>query len=196
MIKKLSILLMIISMMICLFGCSSVVVNPWVTEEPKCTYSCKYKTLNSHTKVTTTFKGNEITIVGDGTGFLRPPLTVVDSNNNILVDTKNTYGLYEKGYGIYIDNKFEINVCGDATSEERGYTLKNSNGNSLGYADFSFFSEKGIIEDVKGNLIATYFSPSYTDDYTVAIYDNSTFSDLTILTIITLFVAEFLYLGI
>lgn len=50
----------------------------------------------------------------------------------------------------------------------------------------------GSIRDTKGNLIATYSSSYFMNDYTVTIYDNDICSDMSILMIVASYVSDYM----
>ena len=156
-------------------------------------YQCDYKTLNLNTKITTIFNGEEISITGDIFRILTDPLTVKDSNGNILGYAGDVYGIISQDdHGIYIEEKFDINMCGNVDLFGESYRLKDSNGNIVATAEFNMSSTKGSIKDINGNMIATYSSSYFMNDYTVVIYDNTICSDLSILMIVASYVSDYM----
>ncbi len=145
-------------------------------------YECDYKTLNLNTKITTTYNDSEISISGNIFKLLTDPLTVKDSEGNILGYAGDAYGVIEQDdHGIYVGDNFEVNMCGNFELLGNSYKLKDSEGNIVAKANFNELNTSGSITDIKGNLVATYSSPIIANDYTVTIYDNDICSDISIL---------------
>ena len=156
-------------------------------------YKCDYKSLNINTKITTTFDGEEISITGDIFRLFTDPLTVKDSKGNILGYAGDVYGIVSQDdHGIYIGDEFVINMCGNVDLWGESYKLKDSKGNVVATAEFNAANTRGNIRDIKGNLIATYSSSFFMNDYTVTIYDNNICSDLSILMIVASYVSDYM----
>lgn len=155
-------------------------------------YECDYKTLNLNTKITTIYNGENINISGNIFRLLEDPLTVTNSKGNTLGYAGDAYGIIEQDdHGIYVDGKFEVNMCGNFQLIGDSYKIKDANGNVIANAKFDTFNTSGEIVDVYGNLVATYDSFYFFNDYTVTIYDNNICSDLAILMIMASFVSDF-----
>jgi len=185
--KYLSVLLIVL-LVINLVACGDVETN---TDNGRI-YKCDYKSLNLNTKITTTYNGNEITISGNILKILTDPLTVKDSTGNVIGYAGDVFGfISQDDHGIYVDNTFEINMCGNVDLWGESYKLKDGNGNVVGTVEFNVTNTSGSIVDTSGNLIATYSSPLMANDYTVTIYDNNVCSDLAILMIMSSYVSDF-----
>lgn len=155
-------------------------------------YECDYKSLNLNTKITTTYDGSEISISGNIFRLLTDPLTVTDSDGNTIGYAGDAYGVIEQDdHGIYVDDNFEINMCGNFDVWGNSYRLKDSEGNIVANADFNMSNTYGSIKDTDGNLIATYSSMIGMNDYTVTIYDNDICSDMSILMIVASYVSDY-----
>ena len=50
----------------------------------------------------------------------------------------------------------------------------------------------GSITDTEGNLVATYSSLPFVNDYTVTIYDNNICSDMSVLMIVASYVSDYI----
>ena len=155
-------------------------------------YECDYKSLNINTKITTTFDGEEINIVGNIFRILTDPLIVKDSEDNILGYAGDAYGIISQDdHGIYIGEEFDINMCGNVDLWGESYKLKDSEGNVVATAEFNISNTSGKIIDVDGNLVAKYSSSLIANDYTVTIYDNDVCSDMSILMIMASYVSDY-----
>lgn len=180
---------LIMALLLCsLSACGSVETN---TETGR-VYECDYKSLNVNTKITTILDGKEIVISGNIFRFLTDPLTVKDTDGNILGYAGDAYGIIEQDdHGIYVGNNFEINMCGNFDLLGNSYELKDKDGNIVAIAEFNMTNTSGSITDAKGNLIATYSSSLIVNDYIVTIYDNDICSDISILMIMASYVSDY-----
>lgn len=155
-------------------------------------YECDYKSLNINTKITTTLDGEEISISGNIFRLLTDPLTVKDSKGNVLGYAGDVYGfISQDDHGIYIGDSFDINMCGNVDLFGESYKLKDSEGNVVGTVEFNMSNTGGSIKDANGNLIVTYSSALFMNDYTVTIYDNDVCSDMSILMIVASYVSDY-----
>lgn len=192
--KKILSFLIIICLTLSLYACgSATTADMSVKHEEGRIYKCDYKTLNINTKITTILNGEEISIAGNIFTLLTDPLTVKDSNGNVLGYAGDAYGfISQDDHGIYIGDKFDINMCGNIDLFGESYKLKNSDGAVVATAEFNMSNTDGNIKDIKGNLIAKYSSSYFMNDYTVTIYDNSICSDLAILMIVASYVSDYM----
>lgn len=169
--KKILSLLITFCIIISLSACESAITA--VSSKDGHIYSCDYKTLNINTKITTTLNGEEINISGNVFTLLTDPLTVRDSKGNVIGYAGDVYGfISQDDHGIYIGDKFDINMCGNVDLFGESYRLKNSDGITVATAEFNMTNTHGIIKDLNNNLIAEYSSSYFMNDYTVTIYDN------------------------
>lgn len=190
--KKILTLLITICMIISLSACGSTTISNTPVNDNGRIYKCDYKTLNINTKITTTFNGEEISIAGNVFTFITDPLTVKDSKGNILGYAGDVYGfISQDDHGIYIGDKFDINMCGNVDLFGESYKLKNSDGIIVATAEFNMTNTHGTIKDLNNNLIAEYSSSYFMNDYTVTIYDNNICSDLAILMIVASYVSDY-----
>lgn len=186
--KKISALIMIL-LISCLSACGTTTDAATKTGR---VYECDYKSLNINTKITTTIDGEEISIVGNIFKLLTDPLTVKDSKGNVLGYAGDAYGIISQDdHGIYIGNEFDVNMCGNVDLWGESYKLKDAEGNIVGIVEFNMSNTGGNIKDVNGNLIATYSSALFMNDYTVTIYDNDVCSDMSILMIMASYVSDY-----
>lgn len=155
-------------------------------------YECDYKSLNLNTKITTVLDGEEISISGNIFRLLTDPLTVKDSEGNVLGYAGDVYGIISQDdHGIYIGDSFDINMCGNVDLWGESYELKDSEGSVVGTVEFNMSNTGGSIKDTNGNLIAVYSSALFMNDYTVTIYDNDVCSDISILMIVASYVSDY-----
>ena len=190
--KKIFSLLIVILMAINLLACGST-VNTEIKNETGRVYKCDYKSLNINTKITTTLDGEEIIIVGNIFTLLTDPLTVKDSKGNVLGYAGDAYGIISQDdHGIYIGEEFDVNMCGNVDLWGESYKLKDSDGNVVANVEFNMSNTSGSIRDTKGNLVATYSSSLFMNDYTVTIYDNNICSDMSILMIMASYVSDYM----
>lgn len=194
--KKILSLFIAILTIVNLSACGSIVnieTNAEANTEIGRVYRCDYKTLHLNTKITTIFNGEEISIVGNLITFLTDPLTVKDSKGNVLGYAGDAYGIIaQDDHGIYIGDKFDINMCGNVDLWGESYTLKDVEGNIVATAEFNMSNTGGTIKDTEGNLIAKYSSSYFMNDYTVTIYDNNICSDMSILMIVASYVSDYM----
>ena len=192
--KKIISLLTAICIIISLTACgSTVAANTTANTKTGRIYKCDYKTLNINTKITTILNGEEISISGNVLTLMIDPLTVKDSNGNILGYAGDSYGIISQDdHGIYIGDKFDINMCGNIELFGESYTLKDSNGDTVATALFNMNNTGGTIKDVNNNLIAKYTSSLFMNDYIITIYDNNICSDLSILMIVASYVSDYM----
>lgn len=189
--KRILSLLIAILMIISLSACGSTGNTENNTETGR-VYECDYKSLNINTKITTTLRGEEISIVGNIFRLLTDPLTVKDSKGNVLGYAGDAYGIISQDdHGIYIGEEFDVNMCGNVDLWGESYKLKDSEGNVIATIEFNMSNTIGNIKDTEGNLIATYSSPLFMNDYTVTIYDNDICSDISILMIMASYVSDY-----
>lgn len=185
-------LLIVMLMIVSLSACGSPVVEESNAETSR-VYECDYKSLNINTKITTILDGEEISIVGNIFRLLTDPLTVKDSDGNVLGYAGDAYGIISQDdHGIYIGEEFDVNMCGDVDLFGESYNLKDSNGNITAYIEFNMSNTSGNIIDTEGNLVATYSSLPFMNDYTVTIYDNDICSDMSILMIVASYISDYM----
>lgn len=190
--KKILSLLISILMIVNLSACGSV-ANTEIKTEAGRVYKCDYKSLNMNTKITTVLDGEEIIIVGNIFRLLTDPLTVKDSKGNVLGYAGDVYGfISQDDHGIYIGEEFNVNMCGNVDLFGESYELKDSDGETIATVEFNMSNTGGSIRDIKGNLIATYSSSYFMNDYTVTIYDNNICSDMSILMIVASYVSDYM----
>ena len=152
--KRILSLLIVVLTIVSLTACGST-----TNTETGRVYKCDYKSLNINTKITTTLDGEEISIVGNIFTFLTDPLTVKDSKGDIIGYAGDAYGIISQDdHGIYIGEKFDINMCGNVDLWGESYKLKNSEGNIVATVEFNALNTRGSIKDMEGSLIATYLS--------------------------------------
>lgn len=173
--------------------CISLTTNYQVYDESSSRiYECDYKSLNLNTEITTILNGEEITIKGKIFTFATDPLTAFNNNEEQIGYAGDVYGfISQDDHGIYIDDKFIINMCGDISWMGESYQLKDENQNVIATCQFDIMSINGKITDTDGNIIATYHSPFGRNDYTVTISDNEVCSDLAILMIVASYVSDY-----
>ena len=190
--KKILSLLIAIMIIVNLSACGSVASTEINTKTGR-VYKCDYKSLNINTKITTILDGEEISISGNIFRLLTDPLTVKDSNGNILGYAGDVYGfISQDDHGIYIGEEFDVNMCGNVDLFGESYELKDSDGKTIATVAFNMSNTGGSIRDIKGNLIATYSSSYFMNDYTVTIYDNDICSDMSILMIVASYVSDYM----
>lgn len=190
--KKLVIMLLFCLVSNLFIGCGSPVVTESNTEISR-VYECDYKSLNINTKITTILDGEEISIVGNVFRLLTDPLTVKDSDGNVLGYAGDAYGIISQDdHGIYIGEEFDVNMCGNVDLFGESYKLKDSDGNITAYIEFNMSNTSGSITDTEGNLVATYSSLPFANDYTVTIYDNNICSDMSVLMIVASYVSDYI----
>ncbi len=190
--KKILSSLIAILIIVNLSACGST-ANIETNTETSRVYKCDYKSLNINTKITTTLDGEEIIIVGNIFTLLTDPLTVKDSNGNVLGYAGDAYGIISQDdHGIYIGEEFDVNMCGNVDLFGESYKLKDSEGNIIATAEFNMSNTSGSIRDTEGNLIAKYSSSLFMNDYTVTIYDNNVCSDMSILMIMASYVSDYM----
>jgi hypothetical protein len=191
--KKILSLLIILCMIVSLVACGSAPISNVPVNSNGRVYKCDYKTLNINTKITTALDGEEISIVGNIFTVIIDPLTAKDSKGRVLGYAGDSYGfISQDDHGIYIDNKFDINMCGNIDMFGESYKLKDSNGVVVAAAEFNMYNTGGTIKDLDNNLIAKYSSSYFMNDYTVTIYDNNICSDLAILMIVASYVSDYM----
>ena len=191
--KKILSLLVVILMIISLSACENTEYVSETNTGTSRVYRCDYKSLNINTKITTIFNGEEISIVGNIFRLLTDPLTVKDSKGNILGYAGDAYGIISQDdHGIYIGEEFDVNMCGNVDLLGESYRLKDSEGNTIANVEFNMLNTMGSIRDTDGNLIATYSSVPFMNDYTVTIYNNDICSDMSILMIVALYVSDYM----
>ena len=184
--KKILSTLLIFTMILNMTACSTYTNDTSVKDNDSVRiYEHDYKIISLNTEITTTYNDTEITISGDIFRLLVDPLTVKDSDGNVLGYAGDVYGIISQ------DDNFEINMCGNIDFLGESYELKDSNGTVVGYAAFNMNSTRGEITDINGNLISKYSSKLLANDYTVTIYDNEVCSDMAILMIIASYVSDF-----
>lgn len=191
--KRILSLFVAILMATSLSACGNTETNNKETKtETGRVYECDYKSLNINTKITTTFDGEEISIVGNIFRLLTDPLTVKDSDGNVLGYAGDSYGIISQDdHGIYIGKEFDINMCGNIDLWGNSYKLKDAEGNVVATAEFNMSNTGGSIKDTDGNMIAKYSSSLFMNDYTVTVYDNDVCSDMSILMIVASYVSDY-----
>ena len=191
--KKIVLLLIAIGIIVNLTACGSVPVTDTQINNTSRIYWCDYKTLSINTKITTVLNGEDISISGNVFTWVTDPLTARDSDGMVLGYAGDVYGfISQDDHGIFIGDRFDINMCGNVDLFGESYKLKDSNGNIVATAIFNMNNTRGAIKDLENNLIASYSSSIFMNDYTVTIYDNSICSDLAILMIMASYVSDYM----
>lgn len=160
---------------------------------PDRVYNCDYHSLSFHTEITTVYEGSEISISGDLLTFITDPLTAKDEYGNVIGYAGDTYGFIEQdSHGIYVDDEFDVNMCGKLDLFGNTYALEDADGNVTANLSFDMFGTYGSIVDADGNLVAEYSSFPMINDYTVSVYENDVCSDLSILMIMASYVSDYI----
>lgn len=171
-------------------GCSSVEEDNKI---PDRVYNCDYHSLSFHTEITTVYEGSEISISGNLLTFIADPLTAKGEYGNVIGYAGDTYGFVEQdSHGIYVDDEFDVNMCGKVDLFGNTYALEDADGNVVANLSFNAFGTYGSITDANGNVIAEYSSLPMINDYTVSVYENGVCSDLSILMIMASYVSDFI----
>lgn len=156
-------------------------------------YECDYVVTSvTKTKIKTTIDTNPVTITGNVLAMFTDPLTMKDSDGKKLAYAGDTYGIIaQDSHGIYVDDKFEVNMVGKFEFVGESYDIEDSDGNIVAKLDFNSFGTNGSLIDKNGNIIATYSSAPFAYDYTVKIIDNDVCSDTAILMMIASYVSDY-----
>lgn len=148
------------------------------------TYKCDYKSMKMNTKIITNLDGKEISIEGELFSYITDPLTVRDSDGNVLGYAGDSYGyVTQDDHGIYIGTEFDVNMCGKFSIFRNVYHIKNEKEEVVAIAKFNAVDTYGVVYDMENKAIATYSSLPFANDYKVSIYDNDICSDMSILMI-------------
>lgn len=167
----------------------SVVAEQTVNET---TYDCDYKTLSPFkTRITTEVDGETVEITGNLIHLFTDPLTMKDSNGNIIGDASDKYCLFTNDdHVISLDGKVEAVMTGDFNIVGKSYQIYNASGEQIGAFKRSLLGYSGTITDMNGNLIAKYGKYPFMNDYSVTVYKNDKLSDKAILLITASFVSD------
>lgn len=186
---KLEILFIVIILVVVLFEIVSGTKEPY--KEDYRTYNCDYKSSSLiQTKITTKIDDKEVTIKGNVMALITDPLVMLDYNNKIAY-AGDVYGfISQDDHGIYVNDKFEVNMEGKVDIFGNTYHLKDENGNVIATIDFNVVDTNGTVTDNAGNIIATYNSNFAMKDYKVKICDNDVCSDTAMLMIIASYVSD------
>ena len=161
------------------------------------TYECDYKSTSvAQTVIETKVNGEEVTIKGGIAAKLwfTDPLTMYDSEDNVLANAGDVYGfISQDDHGIYVNGEFNVNMEGNVDLWGNSYKLKDENGDIVATIECNWTDTHGTVRDIKGNVIATYESALGMNDYTVKVCDNDICSDEAMLIIIASYISDVKY---
>ena len=157
------------------------------------TYDCDFHTVSLKTKISFNVDNEEYVVTGNFIRVVTDPLTL-NKNGKKVGYAGDSYNFFKQDdHPIYIDDKFEVDVCGNFEVIGDSYELYDKNKNKVGYAKFNGFNTSGAIYNTNNEAIAVYSKKYFFNDYTIKIYDNNICSDKAILMIFASYVSDYHY---
>lgn len=156
------------------------------------TYECDYHSLKLFTtKITFEMDGTDITISGSRYKAISDPLTMKDSDGNVLGTTEDKFHFFTNDdHTVSVDGQVEVIMSGDFNIIGKSYQLYDKDGKQIGEFTRSVMGFNGQITDMDGNVIVEYSRKALHNDYTVTIYDNDIMSDKAAMLTIASFVSD------
>ena len=181
-----------------LIGCGTkndyneLAVDKEIVSSYECNVNACQFFMGIKTVINTTVDEKAVEISRDSFTIGTEPLSMKDEEGNVLASAGDVYGIISQDdHGIYVNDSFEINMCGNIDFNGESYELQDSEGNLIATVEFSTGNTSGGIIDTEGNLIATFKSDIGRYDYTVDIYENDIFSDNAILMIMASYMSDY-----
>lgn len=146
-------------------------------------YNCDVKHLTLRTKILVT-KGDET--IGEITGnvirFITDPLKMTKDGETIAFADDDYNFINQDDHAIVVDGEYQFTMHGGFAIFGETYTLLDASNNQIGYMSFNTFDTAGTLYNMDDEIIATYSSSPFFDDYTVTIYSDE-FNDNALLLI-------------
>lgn len=156
------------------------------------TYDCNYRVLSLDTQIETVDKnGNTVTIKGDIFRIFEDPLSMIDSEGNVLVYAGDAYNFVtQNDHGIYVGDEHVYDVVGEFKLFADSYTVRDAEGNEVAYVKFNMWDTVGKMYTADGTLVAQYNSGYFNHDYTVSIFESNQFDEDVVQMIFASYVSD------
>lgn len=167
-------------------GCG--IVTP---EEGDRLFDCNYHCISFTTKIDVAEEetGNSYRIQGE---FFRRFVEdlIIEEDEKIFL-SKDQYNLISQNdHTIYVDGQKEIEMIGHFAFFGDSYTI-NSGEKEVATAEFNFFNTYGELEDMEGDILATYHSGLIRKDYTVCVKENCHLDEKVVNLIFASYVSDY-----
>ena len=154
-------------------------------------YNCDYHSLSMITKIDVVVN-NEPMLIKGNFHLIEDPLTMYNSKGEIVAFVGDDYNfINQDNHGIYENGNFVMNLEGQFNMVGDNYNCVNASGDIIATVEFNGTNTYGKMLDSDGNLIADYNSNYWRNDYTINIYQDTTYSDNTLLLLFASFVSDF-----
>ena len=180
----------VIVVLIVIYGILSSNYSPDIGNSEK--YVCDVKVLSLTTNIDVMKDGEKIAnIKGDLIHFVTDPLTMYDTNGNIIAYAGDAFHLLaQDSHSIYVNVIPTVEMTGKVKLFGDKYELYDIEGNLIAHTNFNTPNTYGKIVGIDGKLWADYSSGFFKKDYTVRITDNSQLDQYTILMLMASFYSD------
>lgn len=134
-------------------------------------YKCDVKNFSLNTKILVTKDDNEVgTITGNIFTFVTDPLKMTYNDKVIAYADDSYHVIGQDDHAIMVNGEYQFTMQGKQDIIGNDYVIKNNEGEQIGKIHFNAISTSGTLYDNDKNIIATYSSPVFFNDYAVNIY--------------------------
>lgn len=152
---------------------------------PHTEYQCDVKSLSLSTKIDISKEDEAfVKVRGNLFRFLTDPLTMYDlSDNKIAYAGDAFHFISQDSHSINVGDTVTAEMVGLVDFFGDSYDIYNADEDQVAEVSFNIFNTKGEMYDMKGNLIADFYSKLFFNDFTVRIYEDCELDENTVLMI-------------
>ena len=152
---------------------------------PHTEYQCDVKSISLSTKIDIDKEGKSFAKVrGNLVRVATDPLTMYDLKDNKIAYAGDAYHfIAQDSHSINIGDTVTAEMVGLVDLFGESYDIYNAKGKQVAEVSFNMLNTKGEMYDMKGNLIADFYSKLFFNDFTVRIYDDCELDENTVLMI-------------
>ncbi len=148
-------------------------------------YDCDVKNFRLSTDIHISSDDTKIgNVSGNIFRFVEDPLTLKDSDGNKMAYAGDDYHLIaQDSHAIIVGDTVTAEMVGLTRLFGNAYDIYNTDGEKVAYANFNSLNTAGELYDADGNLIATYGSFVFFNDFTIKISKECELDSTTVLMI-------------
>ena len=179
-------LLVVFLIAVLMVGCGSM-----TPEEGDRVFECNYHCISLTTKIDVAEDDTDNNYRIQGEFFRRFVEDLVIEEDEKVFLSKDQYNLISQNdHIIYVDGEKEIEMIGHFTFFGDSYTIKVDE-EEIAKASFNFFNTYGELEDMEGDILATYHSGLIRKDYTVCVKENCHLDEKVVNLIFASYVSDY-----
>lgn len=152
---------------------------------PHTEYQCDVKSISLSTKIYINKEGEDFAKVrGNLFKFITDPLTMYDLDDNKIAYAGDAYHfIAQDSHSISVGDTVTAEMVGLIDFLGESYDIYNTDEEQIAEVSFNMFNTTGEMYDMKGNIIADFYSKLFFNDFTVRIYEECELDENTVLMI-------------